>query len=213
MIRSGPLQMAPFAEPAGSDAAARGVHARGLKAAARLVLEPHVSGQHVEPAVAVHVERIETFGITGAASHTLARLARVGRVEGPGLRVPRVRRNVRNEQRARLLIPEQELWSAGSLYVGEDLIVMLIGSAILDESPLPGTAEIRIWILPPPQTAALRILAEDKIEIAVAVNVVSGTAGFQTQELLFDNDALPSCRAWPKPDQRRTVDAVTDDKS
>ena len=121
----------------------------------------------------------------------------------------RIGRDIGEENRFCILIPERQLRLAGAFEIAEDLIMMLVGSAGLDQVTLPGNfgVEIRVRILPPPQFVPLPVIAEDDVEIAVAVYVINGAAGLERQELVLDHVPVPAFRSVAKPDERRRDDA------
>src|SRR5437660_82921 len=65
----------------------------------------------------------------------------------------------------------------------------------------PPIRVIWIRILPPPNFFALPIAAENEVEIAIPINVIGSSAGFDGQKISLDHDPGPS-RDGTIPDER-----------
>ncbi len=122
-----------FDESAGCNAAADVGDLDGPKMAA-LVLKPVVASQQVNPTVYIDVDRGQSLGVF---PRTLARASRIDFFQGPLLRLSWVRGNVGDEQLFRALVPEHELGPAGPFEVSEDLVMVLMGAALLDRVSFP----------------------------------------------------------------------------
>jgi len=61
--------------------------------------------------------------------------------------------------------------------------------------------EIREGIFPPPDFVALPIAAEDDIRIAVAIDIANDAAGFDGEEVGFDDVTVPAFSVAAIPDE------------
>jgi hypothetical protein len=77
--------------------------------------------------------------------------------------------------------------------------VVLRAAAGLDQPTRPRRSEIRIRILPPPQLLAAAVAAQNQIQIAIPVNVVTGPTGFDRQRIIIDDMQLPAAAGVPLP--------------
>ena len=188
-------------EFSGGDAAAHLGHFDGLELRTTEVLEPIIPREQIDLAVAVDVEGGHAFGISGRAFAGFAGENFRGR---PGLGVSGVGRDVGEEDGLGALVPKRQLGFACPLEVPENLVVVLRGAALLYYVPFPRDVgiEIRKWIFPPPDLAALPIAAEDDIQVAVAIDVVNRAAGFDCKEVFVKDEARPTSRRTAIPDQR-----------
>ena len=168
----------------------------GDEAAVARALEPAAAADQVDPAVAVDVGGRQALEAPGRGLED-------GR-QRPGAARARVGGDRRQQQPLGVLVPERELRPAVAVEVGEDLIVVLVGAAVLDHVAPPARRPIvaRSRVLPPPDVVARSILAHDEVEIAVLIDVVGGAAGLDRQEVRLDDLALPAGRLAPVPDQR-----------
>ena len=88
------------------DAAAYSANWNGSELAAALVFEPRIPSKQIEATVAIHIERINAFGIFGSIIVRLTSIPGEDCFERP-LRVrPGIRRNLGEVRRFRSLIPE-----------------------------------------------------------------------------------------------------------
>ena len=69
---------------------------------------------------------------------------------------------------------------------------MLIGVAVLDQAARPTLIVIRTRIFPPPHVVATPVAAQDQVLIAVAVDVVKGSAGLDRHPFIFNHQARPA---------------------
>jgi len=122
-----------------------------LRVPAALAPEPGIPGEQVRTAIPIHVESIYSFRVPGRAFHIFSRLTGKDGLERPRFGMPGADRYLCQKQRLRLLISEGELRRVRALQADENLIVVLIGPAVVDGVPLPGNprVEARIGILPP----------------------------------------------------------------
>src|SRR5207245_9704827 len=88
--------------------------------------------------------------------------------------------------------------------VSEDLVVVLMGAAPLDGVPFPGDVRIVVpaRIAPPPDLIALVVCPKDDVGVAVAVDVVNRSAGFDGEKFFLNDVAAPTAGIAPIPDQR-----------
>ena len=83
--------------------------------------------------------------------------------------------------------------------------MMLRCAAFLDDVPFPGNVGIivRIRIFPPPDFIALPIAAENNVRMAVPIDIANDAAGFDGQEIGFDDVAVPAVAVPAIPNQGR----------
>ena len=81
------------------------------------------------------------------------------------------------------LVPIEQLIDPIAIEVAEELIVVDVIAAILDQEALPGHIGLVGWIgvLPPPQLVAEIVPPQDEIQVAIAVDVMPGAARFDVE--------------------------------
>jgi len=78
---------------------------------------------------------------------------------------------------------------------------------------LPEFVEVGRGIFPPPDVGAVVIVAEDLVEVAIAVDVVQRAAGLEVQRLRLDDATFPAGLVATIPHQRRALLAERETKS
>ncbi len=168
------------------------------------VLEHAIARQQLGPAVAVDVEGRHAFGVRAG---TLAGDAGEHPLGGPLLDLPRIGRDVGDEERSGILVPVGQLRFARAFEVGHALVVVLGGAALLDGVALPGHVGLPILprIPPPPDLVALPVAAEDEVRISVAVDVVDRSARLNRKVVLLDHVTIPAGLRPAIPHQGRPL--------
>ena len=107
------------------------------------------------------------------------------------------------EEAAGSLVPEHELRLALAQDVAQNLVVMLGGARRLDLVPPPGGPGIEsgIRVLPPPELLPLIVGPEDKVEVAIPIEVVHRPASLDGQVIGLDHEPIPPRFRPPVPDQ------------
>ncbi len=172
---------------------------------ARDMFEPAPAADDVDLAVAIHVEGGDPFHF--------ARGPGVDFVRRPRLFLFRVGGDGREEQLAGALVPEDKLGAAIAGEIGDGLVVVFAPATVLDDPALPChvRAELGIGVFPPPDFVGTGIAAEDKVEVAVAVDVVGDAARFDAQLSVVDRVALPAGGHAAEPDDGRATSAFGED--
>ena len=199
------LQIFPRFESPRRDASADRADLNRHEVRSGQVLEPEIARQQIDFAIAIDVRRRHPFGVEKAARiTTFARAAGEDRNQRPRLDMTRIGRDIGEENRFCALIPEGELWFAHAFEIAERLVVVLRRAVFFNHVAFPGCfrIEFRIRVFPPPDFLALPVPAENKVRVAVAVDVVNRAAGFDRQKIFFDHITLPTVVRAPVPDQR-----------
>ncbi len=144
------------------------------------MLEPTTGADNVNLAVQINVGRRQAFiFVIGSGEN---------RRPGPFTSGFGITWNLKQKQLPGSLIPRGQLRPAVAIEVSEDLVMMLIGAAVLDQAPRPWRVRIVIWmgIFPPPDLIAARIPSEDYIEVPVLVDVGVVITSFDTEGLIVE---------------------------
>jgi hypothetical protein len=105
------------------------------------MLEPVVARQQIYFAVSIHIKGGRALGVESSALNSFTGRSRKDWSIGPRFRVLWISGDIGQKLGLGFLVPEHQLWFAGSFEIAKDLIVMLILAPIFDEPSLPGEEE------------------------------------------------------------------------
>ena len=181
-----------------------GIDHVGGEFAVASTMKPEAAADDVFRAVTIDVRFGQTF---------LTHLVRtfVDRLDWPEGIVAWLGGNLQTQQRLRALIPRDQLDFPVAVKITEDLIVVLHVAIALEHASLPA-ASLGMRIFPPPDLAASEIATEHNVRIAVAIDVVGGTAGFDADILRLDHLHRPATRVETAERECGPAVASTDDQ-
>src|SRR5262249_12146254 len=157
-----------------------GVDPHGAEAGPALVTEPVAPADEVELAVEVDVGLRQALRLADPRDH--------GR--GPGAAPAGIVRESGQPELLRVLDPVGEPPPPLAVEVAHDLVVMRARAVRLDlaTGPHGPVVVIRAGILPPVDLRSGEILAEDKVQVAIAVEVGGGPAGLEVEPTIDGMD-------------------------
>ncbi len=117
----------------------------------------------------------------------------------------RLLRDLGQEEFAARLVPEYQFHHTISIIIAKKLVMVLVGSRVLDQVPLPGFCRIvfGMGVFPPPYLVGAAFARKDDVHIAIPVDIVGGGSGFNPLGSFIDHIAIPAtyhciCRPPPK---------------
>ena len=93
-----------------------------------------------------------------------------------------------------ILVPEDQFFRPVPVKIPKELVVVLIGTGVLDQASLPGFIGpvFRGGILPPPDLVGAPFPAKGHIQVPVPVNVVDGRSCFNKLLRIVNDIAVPA---------------------